>query len=145
MRNYFEYCEELKFDNHDWKSYFFAEVSALAYHDGTRAKRELKKIGFTNYKFLDNDGAQAHIFNNKENLVIAFRGTEPKQFSDIKADLLAIKRKSRTEGRVHMGFKLELRKLWNDITGLIDKKKQQIWICGHSLGGAMATLCASRL
>ena len=85
MRNYFEYCEELKFDNHDWKSYFFAEVSALAYHDGTRAKRELKKIGFTNYKFLDNDGAQAHIFNNKENLVIAFRGTEPKQFSDVKA------------------------------------------------------------
>ena len=36
MKNYFELCEELKFDNHEWKSYFFAEVSALAYHDGTR-------------------------------------------------------------------------------------------------------------
>jgi len=145
MRKFFEHCEELKFDDHNWLSYFFAEVSALAYHDGTRAKKELQKIGFKSYKFLDNDGAQAHIFNNKDHLIIAFRGTEPKQFSDVKADLLAIKRKSKTEGRVHMGFKVELRKLWNDITGLIDKKKQKIWITGHSLGGAMATLCASRL
>ncbi len=145
MRNFFENCEELKFDDHNWRSYFFAEISALAYHDGTKAKRELQKIGFKSYKFLDNDGAQAHIFNNKDHLIIAFRGTEPKQFSDVKADLLAIKRKSKTEGRVHMGFKLELRKLWNDITGLIDKRKQQIWITGHSLGAAMATLCASRL
>ena len=68
------------------------------------------KMQGVNYKFLDNDGAQCHIFNNQENLIIAFRGTEPKQFSDVKADLLAIKRKSKTEGRVHMGFKTELRK-----------------------------------
>ena len=78
--------------------------------------------------------------------MIAFRGTEPTQFSDVKADLLAFKRKSKTEGKVHMGFKIELRKLWNDISGILNRRtKQQIWITGHSLGGAMATLCASRL
>ena len=44
MRNFFEHCEILKFDNHNWKSYFFAELSALAYHDGTRVKRELQNI-----------------------------------------------------------------------------------------------------
>ena len=32
----------LDWDNKYWCAYFFAEVSALAYHDGTRAKRELK-------------------------------------------------------------------------------------------------------
>ena len=41
MKQYFEFCDELKFDNHEWRSYFFAEVSALAYHDGTKAKKEL--------------------------------------------------------------------------------------------------------
>ena len=44
-----------------------------------------------------------------------------------------------------MGFKIELRKLWADISAILKNKKQRIWICGHSLGGAMATLCASRL
>ena len=69
MRQYFEFCDELKFDDHAWKSYFFAEVSALAYHDGTRARKQLRKIGFRNYKFLDNEGAQCHIFHDSENLL----------------------------------------------------------------------------
>ena len=149
MKTYFQNCEELKFEgqgSNEWKSYFFAEVSALAYHDGTRAKKEVNKIGFNNYKFFDNDGAQCHIFENSEHIIIAFRGTEPKQMSDVKADLLAIKRKSKTEGRVHMGFKLELRKLWSSIEGVLQRNKsKKLWITGHSLGGAMATLCASRL
>ena len=145
-RNFFQECETFKWNDIDWKNYFFAEVSALAYHDGTRAKRELNKIGITNYKFLENDGAQCHIFSDNENIIVAFRGTEPKEMSDVKADLLAIKRKSKTEGRVHMGFKLELRKLWPDIEALLQRNKQKkLWITGHSLGGAMATICASRL
>ena len=145
-RNFFQECETFKWNDIDWKNYFFAEVSALAYHDGTRAKRELNKIGITNYKFLENDGAQCHIFSDNENIIVAFRGTEPKEMSDVKADLLAFKRKSKTEGRVHMGFKLELRKLWPDIEALLQRNKQKkVWITGHSLGGAMATLCASRL
>ena len=100
-RNFFQECETFKWNDIDWKNYFFAEVSALAYHDGTRAKRELNKIGITNYKFLENDGAQCHIFSDNENIIVAFRGTEPKEMSDVKADLLAFKRKSKTEGRVH--------------------------------------------
>jgi len=145
-RKFFKHCETLHWDNPFRMSYFFAEVSALAYHDGTRAKHELNKLGFKSYKFLENDGAQCHIFSDKDNIVVAFRGTEPTEFSDVKADLLAFKRKSKTEGMVHMGFKLELRKLWSDIEALLQKSKgKQLWITGHSLGGAMATLCASRL
>ena len=48
-RNFFQECETFKWNDIDWKNYFFAEVSALAYHDGTRAKRELNKIGITTY------------------------------------------------------------------------------------------------
>ena len=104
MKKYFELCDKLEFDNHEWKSYFFSEVSALAYHDGTRVKREILRLGFKNYKFIDNDGAQCHIFHNSEHIVIAFRGTEPTQFSDVKADLLAFKRKSNLVTLSHIGI-----------------------------------------
>ena len=67
-KKFFDKCEKLNWQNLDWKNYFFAEVSALAYHDGTRAMRELNKIGFKNYKFLENDGAQCHIFSDEENI-----------------------------------------------------------------------------
>ena len=146
MSSYFEKCKELDFDDSNWKSYFFAECSRLAYHDGTRAKRHFKQIGFTTYKFFDVEGAQCHIAKNKEVTVIAFRGTEPKEFSDIKADLNAFKGKSRTEGMVHNGFKNEIDKLWADVSVSLQRiGKRKLYICGHSLGAAMATICASRL
>ena len=76
-------------------------------------------------KYFDVDGAQCHAVWNDEEYCLCFRGTEPKEMSDVKADLLAFKRKSKTEGRVHMGFKLELRKLWPDIEALLQRNKQK--------------------
>jgi triacylglycerol lipase len=147
--NYFEKCEEVDFQSFlddEWKDYFFAECSRIAYQNKTVAMKAFKKIGFTTYKFCSVEGAQCHIAKNKEVTVIAFRGTEPKQWSDIKADLNAFKGKSRTEGRVHNGFKGELDKLWADVKlGLARNGDRDLYICGHSLGGAMATICASRL
>ena len=42
MRKYFDGMEKKIWHDFSWRSYFFAEVSALAYHDGTRAKKYLK-------------------------------------------------------------------------------------------------------
>ena len=130
----------------EFKSYFFADCSRLAYHDGRVAKKYFKRVGFTTHKFFDVEGAQCHIAQTKEIIIISFRGTEPKEFSDVKADLNAWKGKSRTEGMVHKGFKGELDKLWADIKVALQRiGDRKLYICGHSLGGAMATICASRL
>lgn len=130
----------------EFKSYFFADCSRLAYHDGGVAKKYFKRVGFTTYKFFDVEGAQCHIAQTKDIIIISFRGTEPKEFSDVKADLNAWKGKSRTEGMVHKGFKGELDKLWADISVALQRiGDRKLYICGHSLGGAMATICASRL
>ena len=146
---YFDGVKKVKYNdlqNPEFCAWFFAECSRLAYRNQLRARKEFRRIGFTTYNFYSVEGAQVHIAKNSDKIIIAFRGTEPKQMSDIKADLLAIKRKSKTEGRVHMGFKLELRKLWSSIEGVLQRNKtKKLWITGHSLGGAMATLCASRL
>ena len=134
------------FHNEYWCSWFFAECSRLAYATRLRAGKEFRRIGFTTYNFYSVEGAQVHIAKNSDKIIIAFRGTEPKQFSDIKADLMAWKKRSRSVGQVHAGFKGEVDKLWADIkVSLGRKSSRDIYVCGHSLGGAMATICASRL
>mgnify|MGYP001219526560 CR=1 FL=1 len=129
-----------------WCSWFFAECSRLAYKSKLKARKEYRRIGFTTYNFYSVEGAQVHVAKNSDVIVIAFRGTEPKQFSDIKADLMAWKKRSRVGGQVHAGFKGEVDKLWADIRVSLGRKGgRDIYLCGHSLGGAMATICASRL
>ena len=124
-----------------------AEMARIAYLDGKQAKPKFKEMGFTYHKFFDVEGAQCHIVRNKENIVIAFRGTEPTEISDVLADLNAWPDKAwNGNGMVHNGFQNELEKLWPDITAYLEAyPKQDLYICGHSLGAAMATICASRL
>lgn len=124
----------------------FAQMAQLAYLDGKEAKPHYKKLGFTFHKFFDVDGAQCHVVRNKENLVICFRGTEPTEISDVLADLNAWPSKGKLDGWVHSGFQGELDKLWDDVKAYVDGfSKLNVYICGHSLGAAMATLCASRM
>ena len=66
MKSYFHLCEELKFDNHDWKSYFFADVSALAYHDGTKVKKELWIKSMRRVVHIIGNGNSSWLYNEKE-------------------------------------------------------------------------------
>jgi len=126
------------------KSLLFAKLSSIAYNNIKDVKKQVKKLGFTTVEFYEKDGAQAYRFMNKEDLVIACRGTEPTQFNDISADLKAFPVLSETVSRVHRGFKAEVDELWPDICDDLVGKKQKVWFCGHSLGAAMATIIASR-
>lgn len=129
------------------RSLLFAKLASIAYSNLKDAKSQAKKLGFTTVEFYDRDGAQAYRFMNKDDLVIACRGTEPSQFSDIAADLKAIPVVAETISRVHKGFKSEVDDLWpmicDDLIRPANKGKK-VWFCGHSLGAAMATIMASR-
>ena len=127
------------------RSSYFANLSALAYKDFNKAlQTKLKEMGYPTQRFIDVDGAQVLYLQNKQEQVLAFRGTEPNEMSDVKADLKAWKSKSKTDGKVHDGFYDEINKVWAKIRPLI-KTGKPLYICGHSLGGAMATIAASRL
>ena len=129
------------------RSLLFAKLSSIAYSNLKDAKSQAKKLGFTTVEFYDRDGAQAYRFANKEDMVIACRGTQPSEFSDIAADLKAVPVLAETISRVHKGFKEEVDDLWPMICEDIDRKvnlKKNLWFCGHSLGAAMATIMASR-
>ena len=129
------------------KSVLFAQLSEIAYMGKKKAAKEAKKLGFTTIEFYDKDGAQAYRFMNKNDLVIACRGTQPTQFNDISADLKALPVMAETVSRVHRGFKAEVDELWPMVLEDLQRTRNQnkkIWFCGHSLGAAMATIMASR-
>ena len=122
-----------------------AKLAGLAYLDNQEAKPKMKDLGYSGHKFFENDGAQCHAVWNKEEYVLAFRGTEPTELSDVLADLNAIPRGAMTHGLVHSGFRNEADKIWEALKehqSLHAKKK--FYITGHSLGGAMATIATSR-
>ena len=126
--------------------YTMAQLAEIAYCDGAEAKKRGKSIGFGGHQFFDFDGAQCHAFWNKSEIVIAFRGTEPDELSDLLADLNAIPRGAMTHGLVHSGFRGELDKLWDVVVECLSNHKDKaVYITGHSLGAAMATIATSRV
>jgi triacylglycerol lipase len=60
------------------------------------------------------------------------------------ADLKAGKNLEASGGKVHVGFKDELNKLWPAITVSL-ANIDALYVTGHSLGAAMATIAASRI
>jgi len=128
------------------KSLLFAELSMIAYNDADEANRAAAAIGFPSSQFFDRDGAQGFFFENDNDAVIVCRGTEPNEWNDIKADANAATVLAETVGRVHRGFKREVDDLWPMIETHMKStpKSKTQWFAGHSLGGAMATICASR-
>jgi triacylglycerol lipase len=129
------------------RSLLFAQLASIAYYSEKKARSQAKRLGFTTTEFYNKEGAQAYRFMNKEDLVIACRGTEPTEFNDISADLKALPVIAETISRVHQGFKDEVDELWPDICEDINRKAnlgKTLWFCGHSLGAAMATIMSSR-
>ena len=129
------------------KPYIMAILSGLAYGEPSEVNKKFRKHGFYDTKFCNKRGAQCYVVWNDTDAVICFRGTEPKEMSDIKADLNAIQKQGlHNKGDVHGGFQGEINKIWDLIVEKINElKDHKIYITGHSLGGAMATICAKRL
>ena len=126
------------------RALLFAELSSISYFDEDAVKSLVDKLGFEDCLFFEKDGSQAYSFANGTDRVIACRGTEPNEWNDIKADANAGKALAETVGRVHRGFKQEVDDLWPDLEEFLASNDRTLWFAGHSLGGAMATICAGR-
>lgn len=126
------------------RSLLFAELSMVAYNDEREATEAAGFVGFPDVTFFDHDGSQAYRFRNDYDCVIACRGTEPNEWNDIRADANAASVLAETAGKVHRGFKTEVDDLWPMLETALMTNDLPVWFCGHSLGGAMATICAGR-
>jgi triacylglycerol lipase len=136
---------------------FFSELAMNAY----LGVSEFSDIYSDNYdiKFFDYGSTQCYALWDDNDLIYAFRGTEIAKLSDIKTDIRFRKTEASDEsvGRVHRGFKDGLDLIWDDLLdhfenysskeGLFHRKlstKKNIFLTGHSLGAALATIAAGR-
>jgi len=110
--------------------------------------KELSSLEMILLKPFDENGTQAILVSYKDAIILAFRGTEATSIKDIKSDARAISTSCSSGGMIHSGFN----EAYDDVRGDIEKAlkaddiiNKPLYITGHSLGGALATIAAKKL
>ena len=164
------YLEHAYFEDHDLRpfqadaasfnpanAWWLAEASTLAYADEAFAVEWFKKAGLDTVRFFDKHSTQCFVASNREFAVVAFRGSEVWRRRG-KADIRVVAADFMTNadlwltdwpkgGKVHRGFKNALDEVWQDLSAdltALQHGGRKIWMTGHSLGAALATLAADR-
>ena len=139
-------------------AWWLAEASTLVYADKAYVKQRFSEAGLKRTKFFNRFGTQCFIAANSRFAIVAFRGSEiwkrnerfdPDQMiADFKTNIDIRLSDWIRGGRVHSGFKAALDDVWEEMLPeikILEARGIKIWVTGHSLGAALATLAADRL
>lgn len=144
----FEPAEQGYSLNNAFWTMWFAKRSFTGGEQSTQD--ELAGLGFTDYRFIENEaaGMEVLITANETTMVIAYQGS--KQIIDWFANFYFFQADASydVQGKVHQGFANVLNSEWTQILEAIEsfhRPGQAIWLSGHSLGAALATITAARL
>jgi triacylglycerol lipase len=131
---------------------FLAQAANLVYESQEVIQTVTQEMWqFPGFQFIegrlgDEIDTQGFVISNHQALIIAFRGTEEKvedYATNMESNLVPL-----YGGQVHSGFKdaydIVAEQLKNSLA-FLHTNLQKIWICGHSLGGALATIAAAHL
>lgn len=152
--------EEFHPQEKDWNysnGYTMARMSVLAYQNEEIVKYQLGNSG--NFKWFENrvKDTQGFGYARSDSLVISFRGTESKRDAmlDLQRHRIDFMVNDVRRGKVHNGFSEALDSVWDQVEKFIKdhmfeneqggEVSRRIWLTGHSLGGAIATLCAAKI
>lgn len=159
---YFKYCDNYPFPYNAFtfnliNAWWLIEAATLVYAEEDFVRDRFLKAKLPEVKYLSGESTQCFVASNADFIIVAFRGTESrlregcKDFRDIIADVKADADirlvESGCKGKVHKGFNDGLNEVWEELHSYvksIHRDNRKVWITGHSLGAALATLAAYR-
>ncbi|MAE65558.1 MAG: hypothetical protein CMJ18_14910 [Phycisphaeraceae bacterium] len=130
-------------------AWWLAEMSRLIYHDRATGRRDsLETVQLREMGFISSGPTQFGVIapapcRIEKFRALVFRGTD--SLGDWSTNLNAVPVDWPDGGRVHRGFLAALDRVWSEVVALLDASEGPLFIAGHSLGGALATLSAARL
>ena len=122
-----------------------AQCSSDVYLSPVEAEEALKKRGYKSVASLNSSTLVGYVASLGDTSVIMFRGTNPSEIQDW---FINLSNRSRMvdHGNVHAGFWTGYDSLHGQLAKVLEASKpKKVWITGHSLGGALAVVCAYRL
>jgi triacylglycerol lipase len=125
------------------RSLLFAELSRLAYGPSDYVSAVCADAGIEKCELIEDRGAEVYVLLATHDCFVVSRGTEPNRWEDLRADANAWTIALEI-GRVHSGFHQHVDVIWPQVEELLRGNRKPVWFAGHSLGGAMATVCAVR-
>ncbi len=133
-------------------AWWLAELSRLIYRDSAAAgaqsrDRILAGVGLRESRFLHRRSTHCAIVEPRGEAAspiaaLVFRGTDGPV--DWRTNLKTALADWSPGGVVHTGFRTALEDVWPELETALDRLTKPIFYTGHSLGGALAMLAASR-
>lgn len=123
-----------------------AKLSGLAYMPPDNFAISAHCEGFSACDFFEDRDTQCYVVADDETIFCVFRGTSSvgDWRTNLQVDLIET-----LVGSVHRGFARALETAWykieRHILTLLHARQREVIFCGHSLGGALATLASVRI